>query len=411
MSTADTVAALTEFTGRGAGTDAERRAALWLSHELEAAGRASRLEPFWCRPNWALAHLWHVLLGLAGSLLSVQSPRVGGILILTALVSVIAHAVTGRSLGRLLTPEHASQNVVSESAPDEQRVRLIITANYDAGRDGLVYRDPLRRPFARMSKATGALGPGWLGWLVIALAWLLATAIARLGGSGGAGIGALQLPPTVGLVLALALLTELATSDYGPAANDNASGVAVALALVRALDAGPPLNAAPELVLTGAGDGDGIGLRRHLRKRRSLNASNAVVIGIAPSGAGTIHWWLSDGSLVPQRYFGRLRELSQQIAADELHLSAAPHRGRGSAPAHRARARGLPAISIGCLDIEGVAPRSHQKQDTADQISRQALDDTVQFGLMLVDAIDAFIGRLSRPEPRPARRRTRLRRA
>ncbi len=414
MSTVDTVAGLAGFSGRGAGTDAERRAARWLCSELETGGRDARLEPFWCRPNWALAQLWHVLLGLAGSLVAVSSPRVGGVLVLIALLSVIADAVTGRSLGRLLTPERASQNVVSEAAPDETRVRLLITANYDAGRTGLAYRGRPRRAAARLTAATGGLSPGWLGWLVIGLGWLLVVAIARLGGSRGAAIGALQLPPTVGLVLALAVLAELASSGFGPAANDNASGVAVAISLVRALDAGPPGNAAVELVLGGAGDGSGIGLRRHLRARKgSLSATNAVVVGIAASGAGGPRWWISDGALIPQRYFGHLRELCARIAADEPHLGAMPHRGRGTTPARPARAAGLPAITIGCLAGDGLAPRSHELTDTAENIDRDALDATVQFGLMLVDAIDGFIGRMPPPtSPAPApRRRRMLRRA
>ena len=105
MSTADTVAGLAGFSGRGAGSDAERRAARWLTSELEAGGRDARLETFWCRPNWAFAQLWHVALGLAGSLVCVSSPRVGGALVLVALLSAIADAVTGHSPGRLLTPE------------------------------------------------------------------------------------------------------------------------------------------------------------------------------------------------------------------------------------------------------------------------------------------------------------------
>jgi hypothetical protein len=144
MRTAETVAGLAGFERRGAGTNAERRAAGWLASELDATGRDARLEPFWCRPNWALAHTWHVALGLAGSLLSVSSPRVGGALLLVALLSVVADVMTGFSPGRRLSPERASQNVVSTADDDERRVRLIVTANYDAGRVGLVYRRPLR---------------------------------------------------------------------------------------------------------------------------------------------------------------------------------------------------------------------------------------------------------------------------
>jgi Peptidase family M28 len=404
MSTVDTVAGLSGFSRRGAGTNAERRAARWLCDELEKGGRDARLEPFWCRPNWALAQLWHVALGLVGSLVSVSSPRVGGALLLVALLSVIADAVTGRSPGRLLTPERASQNVVSEAPDDERRVRLLITANYDAGRTGLAYRGAPRRTIARLSEHSGGLAPGWIAWLVIALAWLLAVAIARLGGASGAPVGVAQLPPTVALVLALALLVELGSADFGPAANDNASGAAVAIALARALDAGPPRNAAVELVLAGAGDGGsgggGIGFRRHLRgRRRALSATNTVVIGIAASGAGRPRWWVSDGGLIPQRYFGRLRELCEQIAREEPHLGAAPHRGRGATPARAARASGLPAIAIGCLDDDSLAPRSHEARDMPAGLDPKALDATVQFGLMLVDSIDAFLGRMPPQEP------------
>ncbi len=228
--------------------------------------------------------------------------------------------------------------------------------------------------------------------------WLLAVAIARVGGSKGTSIGALQLPPTIALVLALALLAELASSEFGPAAGDNGSGVAAALALTRALDAGPPRNASVELVLTGAGDGLPIGLRRHLRARRDkLKATNTVVIGIAPCAAGDARWWVSDGPLLPQRYFGRLSALSARIARDEPHCRAAPHIGRGAAPAQPARAAGIPAIAIGCLDRDGLATYSHTNADTLDHVDPVAIDETVQFGLMLVDAIDAYLGTLPAP--------------
>jgi hypothetical protein len=406
MSTVDTVAGLTAFDRRGAGSDAERRAARWLCDQLQAGGRDAHLEPFWCRPNWALAQLWHVALGLVGSLVSVSSPKTGGVIVLVAVLSVIADALTGRSPGRLLTPERASQNVVSVEPDDAKRVTVLITANYDAGRAGLVYRGTMRRTAARLSRFSAGMSPGWTGWLLVAFAWLLAVAIARVGGSRGTGVGALQLPPTVALVLALALLAEVASSDFAPAANDNASGVAAALALARALDQGPPRNANVALVLAGAGDGTPpIGLRRYLRaNRRTLNAANTVVIGLAASGSGQPRWWVSDGALIPQRYFVRLRQLAAKIARDEPYLHAGPHLGRGTTPALPARAAGIPAISIGCLDDDGLAPNSHTRADTVDLLDSSALDATVQFGLMLVDQIDAFLAAMPAPTSSSDRR-------
>jgi hypothetical protein len=396
MSTLDTVVGLARFERRGPGTDAERRAGRWLCDELTTAGREARLEPFWCRPNWALTAAWHVGLALIGSLVSVSSARVGGALLLVALLSVIADAVSGRSLGRRLTPERASQNVVSEGQASVAPVRLVITANYDAGRAGFAYRPELRRAAARLNAALGGISPGWLGWLTIAIVWLLAVAVARLEGSKGTAIGLLQLVPTVGLVIGLALLLELAGANHGPAAGDNGSGVAAAIALARALDAGPPSHAAVDIVLQGASDVTGTGLRSYLRvRRKTLNATNTVVLGIAPTGAGELRWWFGDGSLVPLRYFAQLRRLCEQVATEESHFEAKPHRGRGASPALPARAARLPAIAIGALDPSGIAPRSHRSTDTHDTVDKQTIDSTVQFGLLLVDAIDGYLAELA----------------
>ena len=156
MRPAETIASLASFEDRGGGTDAERRAGRWLTTQLSSLRRVAWPEPFWCRPNWALTHAWHSVVGLAGSLLAVSEPRVGGALVLIALLSLLADAVTGASLGRLLTPERASQNIVY-GRDDEQRVRLIITANYDVGRAGLVYRDRLRSTAAWLAGITANL--------------------------------------------------------------------------------------------------------------------------------------------------------------------------------------------------------------------------------------------------------------
>jgi hypothetical protein len=430
MSATQTAAQLTEFTRRGAGTDAERRAALWLREEAESSQREATIETFWCRPNWALAHSWHLLLGIAGSLVMVSDPPLGGALVLVALISILADWFTGRSPGRRLTPERASQNVVSrplagdragiDRTPDPdagdpdagdpdagERLRLIVTANYDAGRADLIHRSWLRRAtgLPRRLAGDGRFTPGWLGWLVIAHAWLVLVAILRLGSSGttSPAVGILQLIPTVVLVLALALLLESAAADIGPSAADNAAGTAVALALIRALDAAPPRRVAVELVLQGAGDGQMIGLARHLRgRRKQLVRRNTIVLGVGPCGPGHPHWWTGDGSLVPLRYHPRLRQLAGQLAEAEPTLDARPHRGRGTASAMPARLRGIPAINLGSLDARGLAAGSHAAQDTAENLDPQALDELLQFALMLVDAIDSDLVRRDTDPPTPS---------
>lgn len=396
MRALETATALEGFGSRGAGTNSERRAAHWLAAELMRGGRESVVEPFWCRPNWQLAHMWHVGLALAGSLVSVASGPAGAAMLLVALVSILADALTGVSPGRRLTPERASQNVIAtprrDPATPVPRVRLIITANYDAGRAGLVYRDRFRRIARALERATLGASPGWLGWISLTILGLLVIAILRVEGHHSRAIGAIQLVPTVVLVFAVALLLELATADPGPAAGDNGTGVGVAVELVRALDAAPPRHLSAELVLQGAGDAGGIGLRRYLGARRTeLSPAATVVLGVAACGGGLPRWWTSDGPFVPLLYNRQLARLCAQTVADDPDLGARPHAGRGAAPALQARLRRRPAISIGCLDQRGLAPRSHQRIDTSDAIDPAALDQAVQFGLILVDQIDAWL--------------------
>jgi hypothetical protein len=402
MRALETIAGLEGFGGRRAGTDSERRAARWLADRLTATGREVLIEPFWCRPNWSLAHAWHVGLALAGSLVSVPSPHAGALMLLAALVSILADAFTGASPGRRLTPERASQNVVAIPRPTAgpaPPARVLLTANYDAGRTGLVYRGGLRRVSSTLRRATLGLSPGWLGWLSLTTVWLLVLAILRVEGHHSKLIGAIQLVPTVALVLTLAALLDLATADSGPAAGDNGSGVAVALELARALDTAPPRHVAVELVLQGAGDSSAIGLRRYLRARRSeLTAASTIVIGVAPCSAGTPRWWSSDGPLVPLRYSRQLRGLCAAIAGDEPTLDASAHPGRGTTPAFAGRILRRPAISIGCLDRRELVPRSHRPDDAASAVASSALDAGVQFGLMLIDEIDASLAASREPE-------------
>jgi hypothetical protein len=402
MRALETATALEGFERRGAGTNSERRAAQWLATELMRGGREVVVEPFWCRPNWQLAHMWHVGLALAGSLVSVASAQAGAAMLLVALVSILVDALTGVSPGRRLTRERASQNLIATPRPDPATsappVRLIITANYDAGRVGLGYRDRFRRISRALERATLGASPGWLGWISVTVLGLLVLAILRVEGHHSRTIGAIQLVPTVVLVFAVALLLELATAEPGPAAGDNGTGVGVAVELARALDAAPPRHLSAELVLQGAGDAGGIGLRRYLRARRKeLTPAGTVVLGIAACGGGLPRWWTSDGPLVPLLYNRQLARLCAQIVADDPDLSAAPHAGRGAAPALQARLLRRPGISIGCLDQRGLTPRSHQRTDTSAAIEPAALDRAVEFGLMLVDQIDAWLAANPRP--------------
>ena len=85
----------------------------------------------------------------------------------------------GRSCSKSKSTKAATPE--APEAPDAQATtRLIVTANYDAGRTGLVYRDPVRRAAAQIRRLTRGFAPGWLAWLSMLIAWPLAISIAVL---------------------------------------------------------------------------------------------------------------------------------------------------------------------------------------------------------------------------------------
>ncbi|MEA2211939.1 MAG: hypothetical protein QOF83_1887 [Solirubrobacteraceae bacterium] len=422
MGVADTIDGLSRFPARGAGTNAERRAAVWLAGQLRSARREATVETFWSRPNWAVANAWHAALAAAGSLLTVASPKAGGGVIIAALIAIVVDALIGVSPGRRLTREHASQNVVSPAPPNAPPVRLILTANYDAGRMGLVHQPFVRRPTARLRQLLGPLALGWQASLGSACLWVLAIAALRDGGAKGSTVAVLQLIPTAGLVLGAALLLDLGSSSFGPAAGDNATGSALAVALTRALDVTPPRRLGVEVVLQGASDGSMLGLRRHLRARRhELDAGRVIVLGLAACGGGRPAWWTSDGPLLPARLHPRLAQLVATVirsgpptsdamgtdltrpGADGGHRAraGAAHRGRGTSPAYPARLRGLPALTIGALDTTGLPPRSHLPTDTPAQVDTTTADRLLELALTLIDAIDAAVPAAA-PMPAPS---------
>jgi hypothetical protein len=187
-------------------------------------------------------------------------------------------------------------------------------------------------------------------------------------------------------VIGLALLLELAGAAWGPGEADNASGVAVAIALTRALDAAPPARAAVELLLTGAGAGADVGFRKYLRAHRERRPANTIVLGIGPCCAGAPAWLRSDGPLVPLAFSRILRRLCAEVTAVDPSLELSESRRRGSSPGLPARQSGLPAITLTSRDPD---PRAEPDE--------QAMERVLLAGLALTDAVDAYLAEL-RPE-------------
>jgi hypothetical protein len=248
------VEGLSAHTGRGACTDAERRAALWLHDELRARGHEAWVETHWVRPQWAAALALGSLLAAGGSLAAVAAPLPGLVAAVLGLLTIVARPF----------PRRATQDVLT-SVPDDGVV-LAITAAYDVPRRGLIAPRWLRNPAP-----------------VVSAGVVVAAAAARVAGYEPAWLGAVQLVPTVALLLAMAAAADITLSDW--AAGD-AAPVALAVALFDELAREPPRAFVPALLLIGAGQALPGSVARRLRAE-GLGAERAVLLEIVP---GVLAW-------------------------------------------------------------------------------------------------------------------------
>jgi hypothetical protein len=390
------VARLGRIAPRGAAGDGERRAAVWLREQLRAAGREASLQPVWIRPAWELAAALAVALALAGSVASIWEPALGLGLLAAGFVG-LAGEVSGRApLLRRLLPERATQNVVSPPRPRpgapaaDARVQLVVTANLDAGRGGSIYSDRWTTLEGRLRRLARGRLSAPLSVVSADVAVLVALAAVRTAGSRGAALSIAQFALTVVLVIALAALLDIALAGVSPGANVNASGVAVALALVAALDEAVLQRLDVTLVLAGGGEAGALGIRAFVAERRhSWRPDDAIVLAIEPCGAGTPHWLERDGRMFGLRFHPRLRAAMTAVASEERQLRARALRSHGISGAYPARLAGWPAIAVGCSDALGRAARARQASDVTDAVDPAALEATLELCLAFVGRLDA----------------------
>lgn len=340
----DVIDNLAGFERRGACTDAERRAALWLHDDLVRRGYDPWMETVWVRPQWAWSLFWHAALGVAVSLAATAVPvvAVGGV--------VLALSWWSGALARLFY-RRATQIVVVE--PPGPGIELWLVAHTDAPRAGAGFR--LRRWFRGVHPS------------VVLVALLLSVVVVgALRGLGleGRVIGAVQLVPTVGLLAAAAVALDSVLSDWTAGAGDTA-GVAVALALHEELTARPPARLSVGLVLAGAGEAWPYGFRAWLRSEKRT-AEDTVLVELGPCGSGSVAWSARHPQLV----------------------AACGPEDRSPARRPTTMTRRLGSLYVRTVGDGGVPERVRSAEDVAAAVDDAALEAVYDFVIDSVDRLD-----------------------
>lgn len=392
----ETIRELCSFERRLPGTDSERRAANAMAKQLRSLGRKVEIEAAYVHPQIALIYAAHCFLAFAGSLAAVEVPVIGFALVLLAATSFYLDLNTRLYLLRSLFFRRASQNVVSRGGNPGAAARLLLVAHVDAARTGLIFQP---KQVARAKRLSGFLPFPHTRILFWSVAVLLPMLGARMAAVEGDLVSALQLPPTLILLVSMFLLVDWQLSDPVPGANDNASGVAVALALAAKLEAEPTRDLDVWVVLTGGEECGLEGMRSFARSHRNdLDPVETFVVAIDSVGAGDVRWVTSEGMTVSFEMDARLLELCEAVAeadrtsANRFRASSLRHGFATDALA--ARARGLRATAVTCLEPGALLPaRYHTAADTPDAIDQKALDRAEGFTLDLIRALDRDVGR------------------
>jgi hypothetical protein len=317
--------------------------------------------------------VWLVLAlaGVVGSIAATEEPAVGLGLLAAATLSALAELGGRVPALSLLWPRRATQNVVSEG-PGDAPVRLLVTAAYDTPRNRTGLGAPLARLDAALRRATRGRWPSPLALLTLALAALTACAGVRLAAADPSWIGAVQFVPTVICIAATGLLSDLAFARPAEGENRSSSATAAALALVAALDRRPPRRLEVDVLLAGAGDAQGAGIRRFVAARRkTITPERVAVLHLEPCGAGEPTAWRRDGPLFSLG-------LHPQLVAAAQEAGFAPYAGRGTTGAYIARTARWPAVAVGRLPV-------------GDDIDPASLDDTVERALALIRRLDTGV--------------------
>ena len=387
---------LCSFKGRGPGTDAERRAANMLAARLTRIGRRAEVEPFFAHPEYAVVHLIHATMGVAGSIIATVQPAVGFTLVFLAAISTYLDLNTRLYLVRSLLFRRVSQNVVSSGGRPEAPARLVLMAHYDAARTGYIFSKASGRIRRLPERTRLGLGPFrlffWLG-----LAPLLPILGARMAGLDATWLNALQAIPTIVLIVAAFLLIDIALSEIVPGAYDNASGVAAVLSAAEELTANPPENLDVWVVLAGSEESFCEGSRAFVRSRRKeMDRATTMFLNVDSVSSGQVAYEISQGPVISLPHDPQLIELCEALSASGAAGpdGARPIRHPLLDDAMPARIRRFRAITLRTTDESGnLAPWYHTHDDVPERVDPDALDRATGFLVSLIRLIDRDAGR------------------
>lgn len=392
----DHVRALSAIGPRPATSAAEERAHRYAAGRLAEYGARVSVEPF---ASWkTLAQPWLLtaaLLILAGALLWLPGAAGPGAVPHGAPVLARQAAAAAGALGLAmfwgmasgnwevgrLFARGQSRNVIGVVAPrGPVRRRVVLLAHADTQRATLFWHPSQVRNFGASFRLNQAMA---LYSAAVAAAAALYPAAAAWHWWALPGVA------TTGYGMAVLLHREL-FCRWVEGANDNASGVAVALELTRRAAADPLAHTELWCVITGAEEvGAPVGADRFIRRHGPRLGRTAAFLVIDNVGAGDLRCLAGEGSVRFHRAHPRLLDLARRTGEARPDWRVGESRVAPGAytDAHPLLARRLPALAI-WAEKNGVLPNYHWPTDVLANVDPAALGRAQAFADQLIRELD-----------------------
>ena len=367
---------------RESGSPGEREAAEWLVAALGAEGASARIEAerihdtFW----WPLG-----LAGAGAALAGIAALR-GHRLLGAGGGALAAYAAAtdlppGRRHLREYLPKREASNVVAELGPADAERTIVLVAHHDAAHSGLVFHPAIpeiadRLGFIEANDTSPPLmWPSFMGPATVAAGSLL-------------GSRTLIRAGTLVSALFAAGVTDIGLRGVVPGANDNATGVAVLVALARALAERPTESTRVMLVSTseeGTCEGMEAFGRRHFG---NLPSESTFVLSIDTVGSPHLCVLRGEGMRGMREYPARSLELVDGVA-EELGIEMRPNlRLRNATDGSIALAGGYECASLASVTDLKQPANYHWPTDVVDNVDFTTVADAVRLTEALVRRLD-----------------------
>ena len=373
---------LTALPHRSSTTAAEKKAAEYLQEQLQALGLFPALEPltapttfswtyFILYFGFALAIGIHYFIPLAGLALAI---------LFTALF--VGEQLTWFSPLSHLVPRGPSQNILTRLDPPGADRRLILVAHYDTSKTSLAFSPG----------SVKYLRPIFLVSLVMIATTLVGLSVQVFSSQDQwPALEYMLLVPALYFLYASALMLEREVRGRPvQGAADNASGVAVAVELMRRVkEAGGLPGSSVWLLLTGAEEVGMAGMSAFLQAHGAeLDKAKTVFLNFDNLGAGQLTYITSEGMLAPLPADPELVRLAGQLAQEEPFEDVA---GRGfhalTLDTLVPRARGYRVLSFMGLDEHGLPWPWHWHNDVLDNVDRELIQLAAEFAWALIQRL------------------------